>query len=68
MYIPRFRRIEQVLKEIKETDPNTELSWKMIKQLIENGAITQKKLGNAWLINIDELYSIFWRDNKWKIL
>ena len=60
LYIPKFRRIEDVLKEIKETDPDTELNWRFIKQLISNGDISQMKIGNAWLINLDELCSIFW--------
>lgn len=60
LYIPKFRRIEDVLKEIKETDPDTELNWRFIKQLISNGNISQMKIGNAWLINLDELCSIFW--------
>ena len=30
LYIPKFRRIEDVLKEIKETDPDTELNWRFI--------------------------------------
>ena len=60
MYIPRFRKIEQVVKEIKEVDTDTELNWRMIKSLIKLGAISQMKIGNAWLVNIDELYSIFW--------
>lgn len=61
MMIPRFRRIEQVLKEIKEFDPNTELNWRIIKGFINDGLLTGIKIGNAWLINIDELYSLFWR-------
>ena len=65
LYIPKFRRIEDVLKEIKETDPDTELNWRFIKQLISNGNISQMKIGNAWLINLDELCSIFW-EGKWK--
>ena len=65
LYIPKFRRIEDVLKEIKETDPDTELNWRFIKQLISNGNISQMKIGNAWLINLDELCSIFW-EVKWK--
>ena len=65
LYIPKFRRIEDVLKEIKETDPDTELNWRFIKQLISNGDISQMKIGNAWLINLDELCSIFW-EGKWK--
>ena len=60
LYIPKFRRIEDVLKEIKETDPDTELNWRFMKQLISNGNISQMKIGNAWLINLDELCSIFW--------
>lgn len=60
LYIPKFRRIEDVLKEIKEIDPDTELNWRFIKQLISNGDISQMKIGNAWLINLDELCSIFW--------
>ena len=60
LYIPKFRRIDAVLKEIKETDPDTELNWRFIKQLISNGNISQMKIGNAWLINLDELCSIFW--------
>ena len=59
MMIPRFRRIEQVLKEIKEFDPNTELNWRIIKGFINDGLLTGIKIGNAWLINIDELYEEF---------
>ena len=61
MFIPRLRRIEQVIKEIKEFDKDTELNWRMIQQLIKTGAITSVKIGNSWLINIDELYSLFYK-------
>lgn len=61
MFIPRLRRIEQVIKEIKEFDKNTELNWRIIQQLIKTGAITSIKIGNAWLINVDELYSLFYK-------
>lgn len=60
MYIPRFRKINQIIKEIKKFDKNTELNWEIIKYFIKNKQITPLKLGNAWLINIDELYSLFW--------
>lgn len=60
MFIPKLRRIEQVVKEIKEFDKDTEINWRTIQQLIKSGVITAIKLGNAWLVNVDELYSIFW--------
>jgi len=60
MFVPRLRRIEQAVKEIKEFDKDTELNWRMIQQLVKAGVITSVKIGNAWLINIDELYSLFW--------
>lgn len=60
MFIPRLRRIEQAIKEIKEFDKDTELNWRIIQQLLKTGVITSVKIGNAWLINIDELYSLFW--------
>jgi hypothetical protein len=64
MYVPRFRRIETIVKEIKKVDPDTALNWRMIKQLISQGEITKMKIGNAWLVNIDELYSIFYKEKK----
>ena len=57
MYIPRLRRINDVLKEVKKEDPGTELHWKVIQHLAKSGAITTLKYGNAWLINLDELYA-----------
>ena len=59
MYMPRFRRINDAIAEIKKYDPNTILKWRTIKSLITAKKLTALKLSNAWLINIDELYSIF---------
>ena len=56
MYIPRLRRIETVLKEIKATDPKTVISRWFILQLVRSEEITPLKYGDAWLINTDELY------------
>ncbi len=68
MFIPRLRRIEQAIKEIKEFDKDTELNWRIIQQLLKTGVITSVKIGNAWLINIDELYSLFWnKESKWEL-
>lgn len=56
MYVPRLRRIETVLKEIKQFDPQSVISRWFIIQLIRSEEITQLKYGDAWLINTDELY------------
>jgi len=56
MYIPRLRRISDVIKEIKDADPQTVISRWFIIQLIRSQEITPLKYGDAWLINTDELY------------
>lgn len=56
MYVPRLRRIDTVLKEIKAADPNSVISRWFIIQLIRSEEITRLKYGDAWLINTDELY------------
>lgn len=48
-----------MLAEIKAQDPETELTWKLIKRLIKDGKLTAVKFGNAWLINLDEFYGFF---------
>ena len=59
MYIPRLRRISDVLEEIKSKDPKNQIRWRTIKRLIQEGKITALKYGNSWLINLDELYAFF---------
>lgn len=56
MYVPRLRRIETTLKEIKQFDPQSVISRWFIIQLIRSEEITQLKYGDAWLINTDEFY------------
>ncbi len=56
MYVPRLRRIDAVLKEMKAADPQTVISRWFILQLIRSEEITPLKYGDAWLINTDELY------------
>ena len=59
MYIPRLRRISDVLNEIRAEDPETDVSHYVIKELLKTGKITSMKYGNAWLVNLDELYAYF---------
>lgn len=64
MYIPRLRRINDVLDEMKKRDPKTALKWRTIQSMIKQGEITSIKFGDAWLINIDELYNYFTKAGK----
>lgn len=58
MYIPRLRRISDVINEMKKADPESIITYYTIIKLIEVGKLTALKYGNAWLINLDELYCI----------
>lgn len=56
MYIPRLRKIDAVLKDMKQADPDTVVSRFFIIKLLREGKITPLKYGDAWVVNIDELY------------
>ena len=58
MYIPRLRRISDIINEMKKADPESIITYYTIIKLIELGKLTALKYGNAWLINLDELYCI----------
>ena len=65
MYIPRLRYISDAVKEIRETDPESPITYDLIRNLIEDGKITKMKYGNAWLVNMDELYYLFGGKAEW---
>lgn len=56
MYLPRLRRISDVIKEMKAQDEKTVISRHFIESLVHKNEITALKYGDAWLINLDELY------------
>ena len=58
MYIPRLRKKDNIMKIVKEIDPNTALSECLIDQLVKDNKITSIRYGNACLINLDELQGI----------
>lgn len=58
MYIPRLRRISDVINEMKKADPESIITYYTVIRLIEVGKLTALKYGNAWLINLDELYCV----------
>lgn len=65
MYIPRLRYINDAVEEIREIDPESPITYDLIRNLIEDGKITKIKYGNAWLVNMDELYFLFGGNVEW---
>ena len=59
MNIPRLRKIPQAIQEIKQQDPNTAITEYLLYELMRRGHLSQIKLGNAWLVNLEELYDFF---------
>ena len=59
MYLPRLRRLHDTLKEIKKVDPDTCLTYYMLRQLIAEGQLTELKYTNAFVLNLDEVYHLF---------
>ena len=57
MYLPRLRRLNDVLKEIKKADPNTTLTYYTLRDLLRTNELTYLTYGNAYAINLDELYT-----------
>lgn len=59
MYIPRLRKQERIMDDIKKIDKITAITQYLIEQLTKSGEITRIKYGNAWLINLDEVFDYF---------
>ena len=55
MYIPRLRKIETIVKEMRRVDPDTVITRHFLEELIYTKKITPLKYGDAWVINLDEL-------------
>ncbi len=61
MYIPRIRRVADVIKIFKEEDKDTMITQALIKNWIKQGKVACRKYGNAYVVNLDELYKSFKR-------
>ena len=48
---------------MRESDPESVITYALIKELIKQKKLTAMKYENAWLVNLDELYFYF-RGNK----
>ena len=57
MYLPRLRRINDALTEIKYADPRSSITRYMLLELIKGGELTYFKYGNSYVVNMDELFA-----------
>lgn len=49
----RMRTIPKAYEAIKELDPDTDFSVRMLRQLIKSGEIPTVKISNKTLVNLD---------------
>ena len=53
--MPRMRTAEAALAVIKDQDPNTAVTLRMIRRLINTGEIPHVPVGRKKLVNVDRL-------------
>ena len=53
--IYRMRTIPKALDELKKNDPNTCVTYALLKNLCDNGIIQCFKTGNRFILNFDSL-------------
>ncbi len=54
----RMRTIREALKQIKELDANTSVTYNFIKQACETKAVHSIRLNKKYLVNLDELLKL----------
>lgn len=54
--IPRMRTIAKAFEEVKTIDPDTSLTMRALRRLINSGNIPSVQVGNKFLINLDLLF------------
>lgn len=54
----RMRTIREALKEVKELDPNSSVTYNFIKKLCEHEKVTVVRLNKKYLLNLDDLLKI----------
>ena len=54
-----FRYATQILEEIKEFDPDTQISLGYIKRLAKNGLVRARSVGRCTLIAQEDVFRFF---------
>ena len=55
--LPRMRTVEKAMAEIKAADPETSLTAKALRRMINNNEIPSANVNTKKLINMDILYA-----------
>ena len=55
IYQMRMRTIPKAFEEIKQSDPDTNLTLRALRRMVNNGEIPAVKISNKVLINLDLL-------------
>lgn len=58
MTMPRMRTAEKVLAEIKQVDPDTEVTLNYIRALIRTEAVPVVRCGRKKLVNVDAIMEL----------
>ena len=61
-YTPRIRSVRSTLTEIKNSDPNSQITRKMISDEINRNDIRCFRSGRAMMVNLDEVLYYFFGD------
>lgn len=56
--ISRMRTINEAINLIKETDPNSAITYNFIKQLVKGNKVRNFQSGNRTIINFDDLIKL----------
>ena len=59
MCLPRMRTAKGAMKEIREMDPNTEITESAIRRATKRGDVKSVTNGVKHLVNLDDLLSYF---------
>ena len=53
---PRMRTIPKAFEEIKQADPNTDLTLRALRRMVNNGSIPTVQVGRKRLVDLDLLF------------
>lgn len=56
---PRMRTIPKAYEEIKQSDPNTNITLRALRRMVTNGEIPVVNVGSKNLVNLDLLLERF---------
>lgn len=53
---PRMRTIPKAFEEIKQVDPDTDLTLRALRRMVNNGSIPTVQVGRKRLVDLDLLF------------